>query len=145
MKPALEPPFRFSRSTRLIGCLTALILLPHLAAPTAFCQSAKPTSTQVTAKKNQRPSDLIIIDLTPTGFYPQSLTVHAGKYRVRLRNRTRSTALTISVVDAASVLQRAVSFKNVFADWDDVVEFLPGLYSITVAEHPSWRYTLHVQ
>ncbi len=126
--------------------LPALLLLLLFTAPTVFGQGASATapSTSV-AKKIPRPTDLIIVDVSPLGFYPKTLTFPAGKYRVRLRNRARSTALTISVLDAASVLQRAVSFSGVFADWEDLVQFLPGLYSISVAEHPSWRCTLHVQ
>jgi hypothetical protein len=98
------------------------------------------TRTELT----EEPSDIqaLLFEVRPFGFNPSELTVPAGRYLIVLSNRTGRSDLAFRLDREGN--GRVSESRPNRRDWKQQVQLLPGNYTLTEANNPSWRCSIQV-
>jgi len=104
---------------------------------------AGPTTTPQMATSDE-PSDIqaLLFEVRPFGFTPSELTVPAGRYLIVLSNRTGRSDLAFRLDREGDGL--VSESRRDRRDWKQQVQLLPGNYTLTEANNPSWRCSIQV-
>ncbi len=106
-------------------------------------------------KKHVLPPDVAYVTLTADGFEPTAITHQAGRVRVVVQNQScfKNLSLQLGQVINAQVLD----VPGVAGEWRNartlgevqgmtkIVDMAPGIYRLTVANHPDWVCRITVQ
>lgn len=85
-----------------------------------------------------------VIRVVRGGFYPASFTRHPGRFLLIVLNTTDTADLTLHLDGQGGSHVRQVTMKNYSGDWSEAVDLAPGDYTLTEANHPSWRCAITI-
>jgi hypothetical protein len=80
-----------------------------------------------------------LIQVIRGGFYPGSITRHAGRFLLIVLNTTDTPGLTLRLDRQDGSHIREVLMKDNYRDWSEAFDLAPGTYTLTEANHSSWH------
>lgn len=116
--------------------LTSRILIPA---------NAKITTTNVAAplqSSNQKTIEVVVVTLSPNGFFPKEVVFPKKKFILALNNRTGESSLLLNLFrDKTNKLQeKPLKNETMSLQWE--LDLASGNYELRELNHPNWVLTL---
>jgi hypothetical protein len=128
---------RRGRATRLLLVASfSLLLLGAGGLPPAAADGAL-SAGQVLA--HQEEPEEVTLTLRSDGFDPAEVVRPAGRFMLSVDNRSGVDKITLLLRrgDGSKVVEIKVLNGN--GDWSESIELRPGRYTLSEADHPSWK------
>lgn len=98
----------------------------------------------ITAADSNPPVSRAVV-LTPRGFVPSALYLPSGVFALLIENRSQLQTLNLNLtLDGSTAILLTSAHTPQLFDTRHVINPAPGIYRLTVREHPSWTFTLNV-
>jgi hypothetical protein len=140
------------RAVLLTGCLVGLSALAVHAygnliyarrAPVEPRTAATPApavrrATPPVRQEQQQTVDSVLVTITPRGFDNTQITTVAHPFYLMVDNRSGLNEVDLRVDRVGGDRLRSVNVPQEQLDWSDLLDFAPGEYVLTEANHPAW-------
>jgi hypothetical protein len=105
---------------------------------------ASQPAAESTAATSGQTNDLIATTLSPTGFSPTGLSHAAGRFNLRVNNKSRQQKISLRLSKSDGEKLTEVQLTDKVRGWTEPVELAPGNYTLTEANHPDWACNIEV-
>lgn len=95
------------------------------------------TVTNLPQAVSSNPGAVELIDLRPSGFEPSEITRPAGRFLLRVNNRTGPTDLSLMLVQESGKSE-GIKRLSRMKTWREVLDLQPGRYVLREATHRDW-------
>jgi hypothetical protein len=110
-------------------------------APSASVSPAAGTPAVAAA---QAQADPLVTTLTAAGFTPDRLSRAAGRFNLRVRNRSGQREVVLRLSNSAGEKVTEVKLTDKVREWTAPVELAAGAYTLSEAAHPEWTCRVEV-
>jgi hypothetical protein len=102
----------------------------------------KPEISPVAIVSTEDVPQVVVLQVTPSGFEPSETIAPKGKFLILLQNRTGQRDLNFWL--ARENEGRVAESKSQNRDWNAQVQLGPGTYIIGETNHPEWQSIIRV-
>jgi hypothetical protein len=114
--------------------------------------SATPATVRADATKGievgptaaQAAADAVMTTLSPEGFTPGQVSHAAGRFNLRVRNRSGQPEVTLRLSKAGGEKVTEVKLTDKVREWTGSFELAAGTYTLSEAGHPDWTCRIEV-
>ena len=125
------------RAIRLLLVASFSLLLPGVGRLLPAAADG-PLSAGKVAARQEEPEE-VTLTLHPDGFNPTEVVRPAGRFMLSVDNRSGVEKVTLILKRGNGRKVIEIKVLNGNGDWSELIELLPGRYTLTEADHPSWK------
>ena len=109
--------------------------------------AVKAWSSPTSAVENQSSSNRVeaeLLVLRSDGFHPQEITRPPGRFLLVLQNHSSEDELSLVLKRETGLSEREVRMAKGQSKFKEVLNLLPGRYSLVDTKHPEWICTITI-
>lgn len=96
-------------------------------------------SSALQDKEAEKPIDVVLVMVTPTGFDQAEVKRSKGKFLLALENISELDDLNFQLTSDRGNKEKEKRMKKERISWNDVLDLHPGDYTLTEDSHPEWK------